>query len=238
MPRRSKAPPPPQQTRTALPRSLQQRLRQTQQQQPRSDNAADNLLSRLTTPNAGAGESLADVTTNIEAVAGGPLAGGTTVTGVQAALEGVGGVNVASATGGQRIGSLGGNSAAGEAGQLAARGGGRVRGRVRAVSALGRQSGGTLSRGAVQRVINQAVGAIQACYERALMGNPGLAGRASFAWTIQPNGRVSGVRQAGSTLGSSQATSCMASVIRRLRFPPPEGGAVQISYPFMFQQAP
>ncbi|MEM7447628.1 MAG: AgmX/PglI C-terminal domain-containing protein [Myxococcota bacterium] len=236
-PRRAKAPPPPQQTRTALPRSLQERVRQVQQRQ--SENATENLLSRLTTPNAGSGQSLADVTTNIQAVQGGALAGGVTVTGVQAALEGVSGVNVASQSGGSRIGSFGGSSAVGQTGQLEGRArSGRVRGRVRAVSALGTQRGGSLDRGSVQSVINRAIGAIQACYERALMSSPGLSGRVTFAWTIQPNGRVSGVRQASSTLSSPQATSCMAGVLRRLRFPAPEGGSVQISYPFMFQQAP
>ena len=112
---------------------------------------------------------------------------------------------------------------------------GPVRGRVRSVSALARTTGGSLSRGEIQAVLNRAQGRIMRCYERALLQNNNLSGRIQYIWTIQPTGRVRGVRQQSSTLSNAAVGNCVAGVLRRLRFPRPQGGAVEVSYPFMFQ---
>ncbi|HJL33589.1 MAG TPA: AgmX/PglI C-terminal domain-containing protein, partial [Polyangiaceae bacterium LLY-WYZ-15_(1-7)] len=109
--------------------------------------------------------------------------------------------------------------------------------RVRGVRALARVQG-SLSRGEVVSVINRHIARVQRCYERALASQPDLSGRVRFAWTIRPNGRVSGVRQAGGSLGSGRVSNCIGGVIRRMRFPRPRGGPVAVTFPFVFQRAP
>ncbi len=140
-------------------------------------------------------------------------------------------------SGGGDIATSGGAAATKGAGRLEARaGGGNVRGSVRAVQALARVEG-TLDRGEVFAAINRAMPRIQRCYEQALTRNAGLSGRITFTWTVQPSGRAGDVRQSGSTFSDAQASNCMATVLRGIQFPRPAGGAVSITYPFIFQSA-
>lgn len=94
---------------------------------------------------------------------------------------------------------------------------------------------GELEASAVTRAINRRMGAITRCYERCLISNPSLSGRINFGWTITPSGSVSGLRVRSSSLGDTQVGSCVAGVLRSIRFPQPRGGSVQISYPFIFR---
>ena len=94
---------------------------------------------------------------------------------------------------------------------------------------------GSLSRDAVQAVINQNVDRIRQCYGQALARNPNLSGSARFAWTITPAGGVSELSSQGGTMTDSQVSNCISEVIRRMQFPRPQGGPVQIVYPFIFQ---
>jgi hypothetical protein len=220
--------------RVRLPQTLQKVLQRVDRERS-SASQADRLLSALTSPNAGEGRSLSEVVTNLDAVAGGGQAGAVRFGGTLGALAGVSGVNVASGGGGD-LGTIGGSRAVGMAGQLQAQGTGPVRGRVRAVAGLSRVSG-SLSRGEVQAVINRYIGRIRRCYEQALTRSPGLSGSARFAWTITPAGGVSGVRSQGGNMTDGQVSNCISGVIRRMRFPRPQGGSVQIVYPFMFQRS-
>jgi len=76
---------------------------------------------------------------------------------------------------------------------------------------------------------------VQACYEKALLANPGLGGRIVFDWTVTSTGKVKGVRVRSSTLGSAKVASCIAGKIRRWKFPKPEGGDVTVTFPFLFR---
>jgi len=78
---------------------------------------------------------------------------------------------------------------------------------------------------------------IQQCYERGLTRNPTLAGQVKFDWTVTPSGSVSSLRQASSTLGDIDVTTCIAGTIKRMQFPKPQGGSVTISFPFIFRRA-
>lgn len=95
----------------------------------------------------------------------------------------------------------------------------------------------TIDRAAVQRVINQHQHEIVRCYERALLGSPGLAGTVRMGWTIAPGGAVAGVRIQRSTLGSSAVTSCISSAIRGWHFPSPHGGPVTVTFPWVLRPA-
>ena len=84
------------------------------------------------------------------------------------------------------------------------------------------------------KVINQHIGEIQFCYEKQLRTTPGLSGRVVLEWTVNPQGRVTVVKVAQSSLASSEATNCMISKLKGWKFPQPRGGAVTIVFPFVF----
>jgi TonB family protein len=77
--------------------------------------------------------------------------------------------------------------------------------------------------------------AIKACYERALKRNPNLSGKVVVRWTITAAGTVNGVDIDQDTLGDSEVTNCIKGLVARWRFPTPQGGSVEVSFPFVFQ---
>lgn len=94
-----------------------------------------------------------------------------------------------------------------------------------------------IDRAAVQRVINQHQHEVVRCYERALLGSPGLAGTVRMGWTIAPGGGVSAVRIQRSTVGNPAVTACIAAAIRGWRFPSPQGGPVTVTFPWVLRPA-
>lgn len=59
-----------------------------------------------------------------------------------------------------------------------------------------------------------------ACYNRALAGDPGLAGKVVLRFDIEADGRVCRVSDAGSTLGDPWLVECMARSSYGVQFPP------------------
>lgn len=216
-----------------IPKSLRKHLKRIAKTRPQDQTA--RVLSALTSPHQGEGQTLQEVVTNLDAIKGGKTAGAFQLGGTLAALDGISGVNIASSGGGE-VGTLGGQIATKNLKGLEKRKKGSVRGRVRALKALSRVSG-SLSRSQVLSEINRHMRRIQQCYERGLTRSPNLAGRVLFTWTITPKGSVSGVRQGSSTLGDIQVSNCISKVIQRMRFPRPKGGSVTVSYPFIFTRA-
>jgi hypothetical protein len=242
---RARRPPPPVEERrpeVPVPQSLQRELARIAGNRRGNPNAsAAERVAQALSGSAMGGDALSvtDAVTNIDAVEGpGNVAATTQIGGILQAT-GSGDVQVARGPAGD-VQTTGGRQAAAGTERLQRRagsGGGRVRGRVRASSALSRVSG-SLSRSEVLQVINRSQGRIQACYERGLTRRASLAGRVTFSWTIQPNGRVAGAREQASTLGDPAVSSCILGVIRGMRFPQPSGGPVQVTFPFLFQRAP
>lgn len=112
--------------------------------------------------------------------------------------------------------------------------GAKVRGKVGKVVARRVETKGSISREEVAAVINRELGKIQSCYEKAQFANPDLRGKITVEWTIELDGRVSGVKQKFSTLQGPEVASCILALFKRLRFPAPRGGVVVASYPFTF----
>src|SRR5262245_19650912 len=161
------------------------------------------------------------------------------------ALRGVGGVGVASSDSLRGIKSGGsGSGRVADAGSL--RGGANIAG-----GGTGQGSGertvkaaikteapavdGDLDPAMVAKEVRSRLGAIKACYERALKRNPNLSGKVVIHWTITQAGTVSGVDVEQDTLGDAEVASCIKSLIARWRFAAPAGGSVDVSFPFVFQ---
>ena len=94
---------------------------------------------------------------------------------------------------------------------------------------------GELDPNMVAKEVRSRLGAIKACYERALKRNPNLSGKVVIHWTITQAGTVSGVDVEQDTLGDAEVASCIKALIARWRFPAPAGGSVDVSFPFVFQ---
>lgn len=87
----------------------------------------------------------------------------------------------------------------------------------------------------VRRVMTRNRARLQFCYEKELNPKPNLQGKVSLEFTVLPNGQVSKVRSANSTLQDEVVEACLERVVRSLRFPKPRGGGVVIvRYPILF----
>jgi hypothetical protein len=164
----------------------------------------------------------------------------------QRAFEGVGGLSVAtgdaalrgvkSGTGGSgRVANIAGLRGAGS---IAGASTGNV-GAERRVTAVVRNDppavDGQLDPNIIVKEVRARMGAIKACYERALKRNPSLSGKIAMRWTITPAGTVSGVDVDQDTMNDSDVSSCIKSQISHWRFPAPAGGSVEVQFPFLFQ---
>jgi outer membrane biosynthesis protein TonB len=119
------------------------------------------------------------------------------------------------------------------------RGGIGARGRAHAERRISVSRGrprinGYLSPEQINRVVRANQAAIRYCYEVEVQRQPNLRGRVSIAWRIDLAGRVTTARVGSSTLHNARVEGCMVRQIRRWRFPQPDGGQVQVSYPFIF----
>jgi hypothetical protein len=134
------------------------------------------------------------------------------------------GLEVLRGKGGGGIGALG----AGNVGK------GSVGGTVGHVISRNMGIQGTIDREAVAKVINSHLSEVSACYERALLKEPGLAGKIILEWNISTAGSVTTAKTKSSTMRSSSVEGCILSALKLWKFPPAKGAGVIISYPFMF----
>ncbi len=162
------------------------------------------------------------------------------------AFQGVGGVGVAN-NNDQLRGIKSGGSGSGRVASVGGlRGGGSIAGGGTGAAATEKKVTGVVKGEApavdgeldpamVAKEVRTRLGAIKACYERALKRNPNLSGKVVIHWTITQAGTVSGVDVEQDTLGDAEVASCIKSLIARWRFPAPSGGSVEVSFPFVFQ---
>lgn len=99
-------------------------------------------------------------------------------------------------------------------------------------------TGGSLSKKAIAKVVNDNKGAIRYCYESQLTRYPTLRGKVMVDFIIEPSGAVKTIKLPGNSLSNKSAAanvaSCLMRMIRRWRFPKPKGGKVRVIYPFTF----
>ncbi|MCB0308096.1 MAG: FHA domain-containing protein [Bdellovibrionales bacterium] len=97
---------------------------------------------------------------------------------------------------------------------------------------------GGLTRAEIAAVVQQHVSEIRYCYEKGLLDDPSLSGKIAAKWTISPAGSVSTSGIASSTVRNSNVHSCLVGQIQSWNFPKPRnGGAVLVSFPFVFNSS-
>jgi hypothetical protein len=94
---------------------------------------------------------------------------------------------------------------------------------------------GFLSAEQINRVVQANRAAIKYCFEGGLQRNPRLSGSVNAAFRIDRKGAVSTTRVAKSTLADPKVESCILRQIARWKFPEPDGGEVDVVYPFLFR---
>ncbi|MGA9523505.1 MAG: AgmX/PglI C-terminal domain-containing protein, partial [Myxococcaceae bacterium] len=112
--------------------------------------------------------------------------------------------------------------------------GGKVGGTVARASARRIAVQGTIDREAVAKTVNSHLQEVRACYERALLKEPGLAGKVVLEWNISTGGTVVSARTKSSTLRNGEVEGCILRSLKTWKFPPAKGGVVIVSYPFLF----
>lgn len=91
---------------------------------------------------------------------------------------------------------------------------------------------GNLDKAIIARVVRQHLNMVWFCYERELAKNPSLEGKVVVKFTIGLKGEVTTATATGI---NADVATCVAGVFRRLEFPAPQGGSVDVSYPFDFK---
>ncbi len=95
---------------------------------------------------------------------------------------------------------------------------------------------GGLDREQIQRAIRTQRNAIRHCYEKALQTKPDLQGKVRTKFVIGADGRVLTAAIVDSTMGDGDVDRCIAQRVKRVKFPQVRGGgAVVVTYPFLFR---
>ncbi|MBI5497863.1 MAG: AgmX/PglI C-terminal domain-containing protein [Deltaproteobacteria bacterium] len=115
-------------------------------------------------------------------------------------------------------------------------GGVGVRGEVSAASPVVM---GSFDRESIRRVFQARTAQFKACYERALVRNPGLQGKLVVTLHIGPDGKVRRVGFGVDTVGAPEVKTCVERVVKALQFPVADGGGeLTVTYPLLFRAPP
>jgi TonB family protein len=93
---------------------------------------------------------------------------------------------------------------------------------------------GSVDSKSISNIVKRNAGAVKRCYEKGLLANPSLKGKVSVTIMINMMGRVESVDIVANTLGDDSVTRCIKGVVRRWRFPKPDGGPASVTFPFVF----
>jgi TonB family protein len=94
---------------------------------------------------------------------------------------------------------------------------------------------GELPKSVIKAYIATKMGAIKACYQKALQSNPDLSGKVKVAFVILPDGKVPGAKVDDSSLNNSSVEECILNNVRTWKFPQAKGGGTtKVVYPFVF----
>lgn len=91
---------------------------------------------------------------------------------------------------------------------------------------------GNLSQRVIADVVKKGAWQVTDCFQR--HGLKGQGGRLLVEYEIGLDGAVTRAESKESSVNNPVLQSCILSAMKRLKFPPPEGGTVIASYPFVF----
>ncbi len=95
------------------------------------------------------------------------------------------------------------------------------------------QISGSLDKNVIRRVVKAHMKQVEFCYEKLLLTHPGLEGKLVAKWTIDQDGSVANASASGV---HPDLETCMVARIKMWKFPKVGGGAITISYPFLFKK--
>jgi TonB family protein len=180
--------------------------------------------------NGAKGGAVADVFSEGKAVSGD----------IDKAFQGIGGVDVARGDNATTRGGTGTGTAT-SIGGLQTAGGGKVGLGEKAEQRVGNVQAsapevdsGALDPQAIARVVKGRLSAVKECYEHELKRNPKLSGKVVIRFTIEEDGRTTGVSVEDNSMGNADVGTCIVSRFERFRFPKPSGGQVTATFPFIF----
>ncbi len=93
--------------------------------------------------------------------------------------------------------------------------------------------GGKLDASQISKKIKLRQGAIRKCYERQLKADPKAQGKVVVMFVIGGAGRVTSTKVTANSVGG-ETGSCVANVIKRIKFSRPTGGDVTVNKSFVF----
>jgi hypothetical protein len=108
---------------------------------------------------------------------------------------------------------------------------------VRPLIELVNQRGGKLTDPQLMAALEKAAPKLEQCYADALEKKPRLKGRLILAWTVRPNGKVTGAKKQGGTIKDVDLARCTVDVISGIRFPKPKKQAVLIRLPLEYRKS-
>jgi len=92
----------------------------------------------------------------------------------------------------------------------------------------------------IRGAMDEALPKIRECYERALVGDPTIAGKIVVAFAIGTTDTAAGVGQvtragiADATVEQTTMDDCLLDAMEDLQFDPPSDGEMEVNYPFVF----
>jgi hypothetical protein len=86
----------------------------------------------------------------------------------------------------------------------------------------------------IQRVVRGHFDVLRKCYEDGMRRDVNLKGRVVTKFIIDRDGTVSFVADGGSDMPDPKTVDCVVKKFGAFVFPKPEGGAVTVVYPIMF----
>ncbi|MBL8920497.1 MAG: energy transducer TonB [Myxococcaceae bacterium] len=92
---------------------------------------------------------------------------------------------------------------------------------------------GTLDRESIRQALHSRLGEVQRCGEAALLRRPGGLPKVTVRFVIGAQGRVTSAEVEGRPPEDATYGQCLLDVVKRVKTPPPRGGPVVVSYPFL-----
>ncbi len=96
---------------------------------------------------------------------------------------------------------------------------------------------GTLDPKLIEQTISRYRFELQLCYELALRRNQQATGAMEWQWHLDTQGQVFDIDLVRSSISDSKMIDCVRGKIANWKWPKPQKGSIQISYPFQFRPA-